>query len=568
MIRKLFCVLLTMLMMAAAATAAPKFGSVASVNPLASEAALRTLREGGNAIDAAVAAMLTLGVVDGHNSGIGGGCFVLVRLADGRTVAIDGRETAPAAATRDMYIRDGKPDPALSQVGPLAVATPGALMAYDAAVSEMGTMKLADLLVPAAKLADDGFPIDRIYAGKLQREQTSLVLFDASRKTFLKPDRTPYTEGEFIRQPELAATYRAIGRSGIEWFYKGEFARRVDEWMHANGGVLTADDLAGYQIVRREPIVSSYRQHTIIGMPPPSSGGLHVAQMLTMLERFDLAGMNDADRLTTLANSMQVAFADRAFWLGDPDFAKVPTALLDAEYLKTRSQLIRSDAAVHIESHGQPATRSPTFGKLDSPSPDSPAGSTEKKHTTHVCVADAAGNVVAITATVNTSFGSKIVVPGTGVVLNNQMDDFSAQPGAANYFGLIGAENNAIQPGKRPLSSMSPTIVLRNDKPAYVIGAAGGPRIISQVVCVLSNLIDRKLPPAQAMTEPRVHHQWRPESLWIENTLSPELRAELTRRGFKLDEVEPSGATNLIAFEGENQTPVSEPRLPGRGIAE
>jgi gamma-glutamyltranspeptidase/glutathione hydrolase len=545
----------------ASATASPaKYGAVATVDPQATHAAMRTLRDGGNAIDAAVAAMLTLGVVDGHNSGIGGGCFILVRTKDGQTVAIDARETAPALATRDMYLVDGKADPNLSQTGPLAVATPGALAGYDLALRELGQKKLDDLLRPAADLAEAGFRVNDTHVRRLTRAINNLKKFEGSRAVFLKPDGRGYVAGDTLRQPDLAGTYRAIADAGTDYFYRGEFAKTVDAWMVENKGVLRAADFAGYKPVKRQPLVSTYRGRTIIGMPPPSSGGLHVAQILAMLERFNLASMSDVDRATVIANAMNLAFADRAYWLGDPDFAEVPRGLIDVNYLAERSKLILTDRALTVESHGQPPRVDPEFFERQS-----------QKHTTHVSVADAQGNVCAITATVNTTFGSKVIVPGTGVILNNEMDDFSAQPGVPNSFKLIGQEANAVGPLKRPLSSMSPTLVLdEKSRPVIVIGAAGGPKIISQVLCVLVNLIDLKLPPEEAMKRPRLHHQWRPDELWIEKTMGKETLAEMKHRGFKLNEAKPGGATNLVVIDPATggMTPVSEPRLKGQGAAE
>lgn len=534
-----------------------KFGAVATVHPIATDAAMEALRTGGNAVDGAVAAMLTLGVVDSPNSGIGGGCFMLIRLANGETYAIDGREMAPAAATRDMFIRDGKADPALSQNGPLAVGVPGALAAYEGAIARFGKHTLADALLPAADIAERGFALNANYANKIKATREQLQRFPASAAIVLKTDGSPLAAGETLVQPDLANTYRAIAKNGLDYFYKGEFAKRVDTWMAQNGGLLRASDFANYQVKARHAVVSEYRGLRIVGFPPPSSGGVHVAQILAMLERFDLAKMNEVDRTTTVANAMSLAFADRAFWLGDPDFAEVPRGLLDANYLAERSKLLRSDQAIAVIDHGEPPKLDPEFFSREA-----------QKHTTHVSVADAAGNVVSVTATINTSFGSKVVVPGTGVFLNNEMDDFSAQPGVPNAFKLIGAEANAVAPGKRPLSSMSPTIVVKGGRPLYIIGAAGGPKIITQVVDVLVNLIDLKMTPEAAMAKARFHHQWRPDQLWIEKTAGDDLIDALQGRGFAIDVAQPVGATNLVMIDGETMTAVGEPRLEGKAAAE
>ena len=444
--------------------------AVASVHPLATDAGLAAYESGGNALDAAIATALTLGVVDNHNSGLGGGCFILIRQPDGKILAIDGREKAPAAATRDMYLRDGKAVPELSTNGPLAVGVPGALAAYAHALEKCGKKKLSELILPAADIAEQGFPIDRIYAGKLKKTANILAEYPGSRAALLKADGSPYKEGEILRQPDLAKSYRQIAEQGTDWFYRGEFAAEVGKWMAANGGILTAADFAAYQPVDREPLITTYRDWKIVGFPPPSSGGVHVAQILNILEPFDLAGefRTIPVRGTHLMlEAMKLAFADRAYWLGDSDFVDVPRGLTDKEYAKSLSQRIDLTKTIEVPTHGEPPQASKeVFGK----------------HTTHITAADTEGYWVAITATVNTTFGSKVIVPGTGILLNDEMDDFSSQPGVPNAFGLIGAENNSIAPGKRPLSSMSPTIVLdSDDKPVLTVGAAGGPKIITQV---------------------------------------------------------------------------------------
>ena len=536
-------------------TATGSQGMVATGHPLATDAAVDVLRQGGNAVDAAVAAALTLGVVDGHNSGVGGGCFMLIRAADGTIVALDGREMAPAAATRDMFLRDGRADTKLSQTGPLASGVPGSLLVYEHALETYGRKKLPDLLEPAAKLADDGFPINRSYARKIREVAKEIDSFPATKALLKKPDGSPLDQGDVLRQPDLAKSYRAIAREGTNWFYRGDFARTVGDWMSANGGILTADDFARYEVKRREPLVTKYRQFTIIGFPPPSSGGVHVAQILGMLERFDLAAMEKSDpasRLHVIAEAMKLAFADRAQWLGDADFAPVPRGLVDAEYVKQLSAKIDPKRATTVPSHGQPPRAAEdVFGS---------------KHTTHIAAADAAGNWVAITATVNTAFGSKVIVPGTGVILNNQMDDFSIEPGVPNHFKLIGAEANAVAPGKRPLSSMSPTIVLKDGRPILTVGAAGGPTIITQVVLAVSNHVDLGDDVAAALKRPRIHHQWRPDELRVEKTVDERVIRALEEMGHRVKPIAPAGATNAVA-QPESTGPLigaSEPRGEGR----
>jgi len=527
-------------------------GMVATVHPLATDAAVEALQSGGNAVDAAVAAALTLGVVDGHNSGIGGGCFILIRQADGKLIAIDGRETAPARAHRDMYLRDGKPQPALSKTGALASGVPGALAAYELALSKCGELRLRDLLLPAAELAEQGFTIGRAYARRLSATANTLARFEASRAALLKEDGSPYKQGELLKQPDLAATYRAVAEHGTGWFYRGKFANATEQWMQANGGILTAKDFAAYRALLREPIASTYHEYEVIGFPPPSSGGIHVAQILNILERHpvrEILQEDPADFMHLVAEAMKPAFADRAYWLGDADFAKVPRGLIDKAYAKKLSDRINLDEASAVKSHGVP-----------------PSATTDlfNRHTTHIAAADDRGNWVAITATINTSFGSKVVVPGTGVVLNNQMDDFSIAPGVPNAFGLLGAEANAVEPGQRPLSSMSPTIVLRDGKPILTVGAAGGPRIISQVAQTIVNYLSLGMPLEKAVAATRIHHQWSPDTLFVENSIDDKHVERLKRKGHRVKRSGYMGVTQAIAREEGHFVGVHDPRVEGK----
>ena len=527
---------------------------VAAVQPLAVDAGIEAYERGGNAVDAAVATALTLGVVDNHNSGLGGGCFVLIRRPDGSLVAIDGREKAPAAASRDMFVRDGKAQPELSTIGPLAVGVPGALAAYAMALEKCGERSLDDLLLPAAEIADRGFPIDRNYARKLAATAEKLQKFAGSRNVLLKPDGTAFREGEILRQPDLARTYQLIAKHGLDWFYRGEFADNVGKWMQANGGILTADDFADYRAVEREPLVTTYREYRIVGFPPPSSGGVHVAQILNMLEQFSFAKEYEANPTTALhlmVEAMKLAFADRAHWLGDADFAKVPRGLIDKGYCKRLAARIRPDSLVDVPTHGTPPSATDDlFGK----------------HTTHIAAADSEGYWVAITATVNTAFGSKVIVPGTGIVLNNEMDDFSSQPGVPNAFGLIGAENNAIAPGKRPLSSMSPTIVLdADDQPLLTVGAAGGPKIITQVVQTILRRLDLGQSLEEAVGAPRVHHQWRPDRVIAEEAVASSILEGLKHIGHEIKTISSGGVTQAIAVGEQGELiGVHDPRVPGK----
>jgi gamma-glutamyltranspeptidase/glutathione hydrolase len=529
-------------------------GMVASVHPLATDAGVAALQKGGNAIDAAIAVGLTLGVVDAHNSGLGGGCFILIRRADGKLVAIDGRETAPAKGTRDMYIKDGKPQPELSQTGPLAAATPGALAAYALALKEHGRLKLADLAVPAAELAERGFAVDRPNASALGRVAQTMKKVCGPHVALLKADGSAYGDGEMLKQPELARTYRGIAERGPDYFYRGPFAAAVSAWMAEHGGLLTAEDFASYQPIKREPLTTTYRGRTIIGFPPPSSGGVHVAEILNILENFDLEAIyrrHAGQYEHVLAEAMKLAFADRAYWLGDPDFARVPRGLIDKNYAKSLAGQIDLAKTRTVLHHGTP------------PAADE---SIFLKHTTHVAAADAEGNWVAMTQTINTSYGCKVIVPGTGVVLNNQMDDFAIAPGIPNAFGLIGAEANAVAPRKRPLSSMSPTIVLENGQPVLTVGAAGGPTIISQVVQALVRRLDLGMTLDQALAQPRIHHQWSPDAVRIESRLDDTLQKSLTARGHKLTPIANMGVTQAIEFERSagRFLGLHDPRIPGK----
>ena len=544
------CTITLFVMRLVSAEIVGKNGAVATVHPLATDAAIAAIKQGGNAVDAAVAAGLTLGIVDGHNSGIGGGCFFLLRTSRGSIVAIDGRETAPGKATRDMFIRNGKADPELSQTGALAIGVPGSLAVYDYALRHFGKLKLRDLLLPAAALARNGFPLDATYAGRLAGTAEDLARFEESRRIFLQSNGKPYAAGQLLRQPDLARSYAAIAERGTDWFYKEEFAARAEGWMRENGGLITAEDFREYEIKLREAIRSRYRDYELIGFPPPSSGGAHVAQILNILSNFDLGEKRpySADSVHLIAEAMKLAFADRAYWLGDPDFVSVPRGLISKQYAETLARRIDPQRAISVGRHG-PADEFGTaqFGK----------------HTTHFSVADAEGNWVACTTTLNTSFGSKVIIPGTGILLNNQMDDFSAQPGVPNFFGLVGAEANAVAPGKRPLSSMSPTIVLRNGKPVLSLGAAGGPTIISQTVINLINVIDHGMSIHDALAFPRIHHQWKPNELKVESLPANGIE-ELERKGHTVKVVKGAGAAQIVFQSDQGFEAAHDPRLEGK----
>ena len=531
---------------------------IATVHPIATDAGLEVFREGSNAIDAAVTAALTLGVVDGENSGIGGGCLILIRSADGKFTAIDGRETAPAAANKNMFVRDGKPMPTASQTGPLASGVPGALAAYKLALEKCGSINLARALAPGVKAARDGFEVSASYANAVRSEKGYLHEFEGSRAIFFRPDGSPIAAGDQLVQTDLANTYQQIAVHGTDYFYRGDVAKKIGNWMALNGGIMTAGDFAAYEAKLREPLRSTYRGYQIIGFPPPSSGGVHVAEILNILETFDLKTIAQKDHVAAthiVSEAFKLAFADRAHWLGDSDFVAVPRGLTSKEYAKQLAAKIDPRRATDVKTHGSPPNLAQdVFGR----------------HTTHIAAADSAGNWVAITATVNTTFGSKVIVPGTGVILNNEMDDFSIFPGMPNAFGLVGAENNSVAPGKRPLSSMSPTIVLGKDgNPVMTVGAAGGPKIITQVLLAIVRVLDFDQPLPEAVESRRFHHQWRPNVVSYEKGLSPDVVEGLRKRGHNVEEIESGGRSQAIAVTRDGKlVGVADPRSGGKAAGE
>ncbi len=521
-------------------------GAVASVNPLATQAGIDAFDKGGNAIDAALAVAFTLGVVDSHNSGIGGGCFILIRTAGGEVFAIDGREMAPAKAHRDMFIRNGKAVSELSKVGPLAIGVPGSVAALHFAQKQGGKLTFGDTILPAANIAEKGFAVDDVFAKRLARSVKSVQRFPATKKIFLKKNGSPLNAGELLIQKDLANTYRKLAQLGPDYFYSGAFAKQVDAWMQSNNGLVSLADFSDYQLLLRNPVKTRYKNYEIVGFPPPSSGGVHVAQILNILENFDLTKLDEVDRYHVIIEAMKLTFADRAHWLGDPDYAKVPKGLIDKGYAKMLAGKISMASASEVEKyHLPPKAETELFGK----------------HTTHIATADKEGNWVAITTTLNTSFGSKVVIPGTGVLMNNQMDDFSAQPGVPNAFGLVGTEANRVQGRKRPLSSMSPTLVFENGKPILTVGAAGGPTIITQVMQTLLNKLALNKSLDDALNTVRVHQQWKPASVYYDKFASDALVNGLQKKGHSLKVWPPFGATQAIALEKGEFTAITEPRL-------
>lgn len=528
-------------------------GAVASVNPIATQAGLNAFAAGGNAIDAALAVAFTLGVVDSHNSGIGGGCFILVRTADGEVLAIDGREMAPAAAHRDMYVQDGEVQSDLSKTGALAVGIPGSVAALYQLQKRGGALSFADVLLPAAAIAEQGFTVDATFVDRLERTREKIAAFTASADIFLRDDGQAIAVGDTLQQKDLAASYRKLANEGPAWFYQGEFAQKTANWMAANGGIITAADFAHYKTVLRQPVQSNFKGYTVYGFPPPSSGGVHIAQMLNIVQNFDLRALAEAERTHVMAEAMRLAFADRAQWLGDADFVPVPKGLISPEYAHSLAQKIALGKRAESVSFGLP--------------PDADSQLFDQ-HTTHIATADDKGNWVAITTTLNTSFGSKVVVPGTGVLLNNQMDDFAAQPGVPNAFGLVGAEANSIEAGKRPLSSMSPTLVEKDGEPILTLGAAGGPTIISQVFQTLVRYLALGQSLEEAIAGYRVHQQWMPDTLFVEPRVPDAVQEQLSAKGHQLQNMGSFGGTQAIARKEGHFKAIAEPRVIERNAAQ
>lgn len=486
-----------------------RHGMVASADAMATRVGVDVLQNGGNAVDAAAAVAFALGVTEGYASGIGGGCFILIYMADGRTAAIDGRETAPLKSSRLMFVPADTTQPStLATEGVLAAGTPGEAAALELAVRTYGKLPFANALNGAIALADTGFIVDMRYERAINGSVDLLRRFEGSRTIFFRDDGTPLRFGDRLIQTDLAATLQRIQAEGIAAFYKGGIPQTVERYVRANGGVLTAADFAAYRPVVREPLRGSYLGYDVLSMPPPSSGGVHVLQILNLLEPFNLAqlGAGSSEAIHLIAEAMQIAFADRAEFLGDPDFTSVPvTGLTSKVYAQERRQLINRLEHRFLETPGDPLP----FNR------ELPAAS-DAKHTTHFCVVDSFGNAVSVTATINTPFGSGVIVPGTGFLLNNEMDDFVTWPGRPNYFGLVGKAANEVEPGKRPLSSMAPTLLVKDGKPFLVVGSMGGPRIITSVALTILNIVQFGMNAQEATDFPRFHQQWVPDRLAVE----------------------------------------------------
>jgi gamma-glutamyltranspeptidase/glutathione hydrolase len=510
-------------------------GAVASAHPIASQVGVLMLDRGGNAVDAAVATAFALAVVEPYSAGLGGGGFALLYDAkSGERRALDFRETAPQAATRDMYLREGAPVAALSQDGPLSVGVPG----FVAGMAEMhasggGKLPFAMLIEPAIALAAEGFPVYPMLqahiAGSAERFNP------AARAVFLAAGGPPEL-GTALAQPDLATTLRVLASSGPRAFYSGDLATKIVQSVQSGGGILSLADLADYAPKWREPLCGPYRGHEVCSMPPPSSGGVHLLQMLRFLEGYPLAewGHGSARTVHALLTAMRIAYWDRARYLGDADFVAVPVAKLTSEdYAKAWRKRAKATRALSPEA---------LVG--------GPTAPTEGADTTHLSVVDEQGNAVAATLTINLSFGSGWVAAETGVILNDEMDDFAAAPGAANAFGLVGSEANAIAPRKRPLSSMTPTFVFKDGALRLVTGSPGGSRIITTVLHTVLGVVDFGMSAAEAVRAPRLHHQWKPEATRVErHALSPDTQTRLEALGHVFESSSPFCNAQAISID-------------------
>jgi gamma-glutamyltranspeptidase/glutathione hydrolase len=527
---------------------------VATAEPGATRAAVAVLAEGGSAADATVAAAFMLAVTEPYSSGIGGGGFV-VGWQEGadRAYALDCRETAPAGASRDMYLGpDGQVDPQLSRTGAASVAVPGLVQGLWELHREHGRLAWRRLLEPAITAARDGFAVPEMLAQRIARHHAR-GRFDEPMAAVFCPGGVPLTTGSLLVQADLARTLVAIADDGPDAFYRGRVAAAIAEAVKSAGGVLTRDDLATYRPVWREPVRGRYRGLDVIGMPPPSSGGVHIVQMLNILEPFDLAagGHGSAASWHLLIEAMKLAFADRSRFLGDPDHVDVPVAMLVSEERAAAQRArIRTDRALDPRAiEGAPEV-------------------VEGEHTTHISIVDADGNAVAATLTINLNFGAGMIAPGTGVILNNEMDDFAAAPGRPNAFGLIQGEQNAVGPGRRPLSSMSPTVVVRDGDVQMVVGSPGGSRIITATLQTIVHVVDFGLDAREAVAAARVHHQWRPVTAYCERIgMSPDTRRLLEELGHEITPRSTMGNVQVILRDPETGgwQGASDPR--GMGLA-
>ena len=526
-----------------------RHGMVATEQEYASRIGLSVLKAGGNAVDAAVAIGFALAVALPNAGNLGGGGFMMVHEAKtGRDIALDFREVAPKSSTRDMYLdANGNVIDGKSLYTRYAIGVPGTVAGMDYAIRHWGTMSLAKAIAPAIRLAEQGFPVSETLAKTLAQEKKPMGQWPATRAIFWKGG-APLGAGDRLVQKDLAHSMRLIAQQGAKAFYEGEIAHRIVADMRAQGGPITADDLRSYKVVEREPVRGTYRGYSIVTMPPPSSGGVHLIEILNIMENWPIRdwGHNSAQTVHHMAEAEKLAYADRSKYLGDPDFVKVPVKGLTSKAYA--ASLAKGIDPNHARSAKDIAPGNPMPYESD--------------QTTHYSVMDRDGNMVAVTYTLNTNFGSGIVAPGTGILLNNEMDDFSAKPGVPNVYGLVGGEANAVQAGKRPLSSMTPTLVFKDGKPWLVTGSPGGARIITTVLQQIVNGIDFGMNPAEAASQVRFHDQWLPDELRVEKGFPVDTIRLLREKGQNVVVQAAMGRTQTIERHGDELWGYSDPRNP------
>jgi gamma-glutamyltranspeptidase/glutathione hydrolase len=547
-------------------------GMVATDEELGSQAGIEILKRGGNAVDGAVAVAFALAVVEPAAGNIGGGGFMLVRLADGRTTFFDYREVAPGKASRDMYIKpDGTLDKELSVIGYKAVAVPGTIAGLELALKTYGKLKLADVLAPAIHLAEDGFPVSEKLARQLSGERSELQEFNVSRRIFLN-DGKMFHPGDTFKQPELAATLKRIAKNGAAEFYRGETAQMIVDDMKRMGGLITLDDLAHYQPKVRQALEASYEldghKWEVITSPPPSSGGVAIIEAMNMLQSVPLKGWDDAQSVHMVVETMRRVFADRAAYLADPDFSKVPVEGLTSDcYAKELAATIDPQ---HASSSKEVKAGTPHVCGVSASNEVAPQtiSLNDGPNTTHFSVVDDAGNAVASTYTLNNSYGSH-VTSTAGFLLNDEMDDFTTQPGVPNaLFGLIQSEANAIAPGHRPLSSMVPTMLVRDGKLSFVTGSPGGPTIISATLLSVLNWMRLGMDAQAAINAPRFHHQWLPDVILMEKDFSASLESALNAQGYQTRRRGHIGLVNAIGVDPKTgeRLGAADPRDNGAAV--
>ena len=526
-------------------------GMVASQEELASKIGVKILESGGNAVDAGVAVGFALAVTLPRAGNIGGGGFMMIYDAKKkRTFALDYREMAPSKAYKDMYLdKDGNAVEELSRFHGLAVGVPGTVAGLITALENYGSMDLKTVMAPAIEMAEKGIIVTPDLYTSLQSAKERLQTWDSSKPIFFKDGgKTDYQIGDNFIQKDLANSLKLIAEKGMDGFYKGPTAKAIADSVTAAGGLMTVEDLASYKAIVREPVVGNYRGYSIASMPPPSSGGIHIIEILNILENYRIGkmGHNTAETIHVMAEAMKLAYADRAEYLGDPDFVKVPMkGLTSKDYAHSLYEQISQDKARPASEikHGQPMPY-------------------ESDQTTHFSVMDKMGNVISNTYTLNFSYGTGMVANGTGILLNNEMDDFSAKPGVPNGYGLIGGDANAVEGRKRPLSSMSPTLVFKDGKPIMATGSPGGSRIITTTLQIIMNVIDYKMNIAEATNAVRIHHQWLPDELRIEKGLNQDTIKLLKAKGQNVVEKEAMGSTQSIMHTDQGFFGASDPRTP------